>query len=201
MYISQGATSTDHNGIAMDSERLSQPPQITAGDHKAYMQYALCLATKSPPKPSNYRVGAVLVDPKTNSVVSTGYTLELEGNTHAEQCCFIKLAQSNGIAAKGNEVDLERDLASVVTTPLVLYTTVEPCSKRLSGNLPCAERILHLGQGTIGTVYVGVMEPEKFVAGNTGRKALENAGIEFVHVQGFETEILEVATAGHVRDP
>lgn len=129
-----------------------------------------------------------MVDTDTNKILAHGYTLELEGNTHAEQCCLIKLSQAHGVS--------EESLAQVLPKNLALYTTVEPCSKRLSGNLPCAERILRLA-GTIKTVYVGVMEPKKFVADNTGREALEMAGIQFVHVGGLEDEILTVAKAGH----
>ncbi|KAL2755997.1 hypothetical protein ACRALDRAFT_1064027 [Sodiomyces alcalophilus JCM 7366] len=169
-------------------------PQISPGDHRGYMQYALSLAKQSPPKPSNYRVGAVLVDRSTNTVLSTGYTLELPGNTHAEQCCFAKLAERHGVA----EEQLADAMASAGSGSLALYTTMEPCSQRLSGNLPCAQRILRLRR-LVGCVYVGVREPEKFVSENTGRKTLEEAGIEFVHVEGLEREILEVATAGHVR--
>lgn len=167
----------------------SERPNIEAGDHKGYMQYALSLATLSPPKPTNFRVGAVLVDSAKNTILSTGYTLEVEGNTHAEQCCFIKLAQAHGVA--------EEALGTAITGTLALYTTMEPCSHRLSGNLPCAQRILRL-HPLIQTVYVGVMEPEKFVSDNTGRRSLEEAGIRFVHVAGLEEEILAVATAGHV---
>lgn len=161
------------------------------------MQYALRLAEQSPPKPSNYRVGAVLVDRTTNTVLSTGYTLELPGNTHAEQCCFVKLAERHGVA-EGEQLADAMTRAGVGAGSLALYTTMEPCSERLSGNLPCAQRILRL-RPLVGRVYVGVSEPEKFVRQNTGRRALEEAGIEFVHVGGLEGEILEVATAGHVK--
>jgi pyrimidine deaminase RibD-like protein len=154
-----------------------------------YMQYALTLAKKSPPKPTNYRVGALLVDAATNTILETGYTLECEGNTHAEQSCFIKLAERHNVSEKG--------LASVLPDHVALYTTVEPCFKRLSGNLPCVERILQYGNA-IKTVYVGIKEPEKFVGQNTGRKQLEDAGIKVILVEGMEDEILKVATAGHV---
>ncbi|KAF6819326.1 cytidine and deoxycytidylate deaminase [Colletotrichum sojae] len=169
-----------------------EPAPIAPGDHKAYLQYALSLAKQSPPKPTNYRVGAVLVNPKSNAVVATGYTLELPGNTHAEQCCFMKLAEQYEVA--------EEELGSVVETPLVLYTTMEPCSTRLSGNLPCTKRILRL-RSIVKTVYVGVQEPEKFVKDNTGRAALQRAGVDVVHVTGLEGDILKVATAGHVKGP
>lgn len=162
---------------------------INPGDHRAYMEYALSLAKKSPPKPSNYCVGAVLVDVPSNTILATGYTLELPGNTHAEQCCFIKLAAQHQVS--------EDSLKDVLPREMALYTTMEPCSKRLSGNLPCADRILQLA-GSIEIVYVGVMEPEKFVAENTGRRALETAGITFEKVEGLEDDILAVAKAGHV---
>lgn len=157
--------------------------------HLQYMQQALELARKSPPKPTNYRVGAFLVDTKTDTILATGYTLECEGNTHAEQCCFIKMAEAHGIQ--------EDALADVLPQDTVLYTTVEPCFKRLSGNLPCVQRILKLRRA-IGTVYVGVKEPEKFVGENTGRKQFEDAGVKVVLVKGMEEEILKVAMAGHV---
>jgi pyrimidine deaminase RibD-like protein len=160
----------------------------TSHSHSEYMRQALALAQKSPPKPTNYRVGALLVNAKTNSILASGYTLECEGNTHAEQCCFIKLAEAYKIP--------EEALAEVLPAETVLYTTVEPCFKRLSGNIPCVERILRLGNA-IKTVYVGVKEPEKFVGENTGRKQLEEAGIRVFVIEGMEKEILEVATAGH----
>jgi pyrimidine deaminase RibD-like protein len=166
-------------------------PAIAPGDHKAYMQYALSLANLSPLKPTNYRVGAVLVDESTNTILATGYTLELEGNTHAEQCCLLKLSAQHGIP--------EERLVEVLPENAVLYTTVEPCGKRLSGHLPCVDRILKLGRG-IKTVYVGIKEPEKFVGKNKGRVKLEEAGIKVILVEGLSSEILNVATAGHKND-
>ena len=77
---------------------------------------------------------------------------------------------------------------------------MEPCGKRLSGNLPCVDRILATRTGVNGgirTVYIGVQEPETFIGQNTGRTKLEKAGIKYVHVAGLEDDILKVATAGH----
>lgn len=162
---------------------------IKPNDHRAYMEYALSLARKSPPKPTNYCVGAVIVDQSNNTILADGYTLEMDGNTHAEQCCLIKLSEKYQVP--------EEKLRDVLPRNLALYTTVEPCSKRLSGNKPCAVRILSLA-GVIDVVYVGVMEPKKFVEDNTGRDALEKAGVRFEHVGGLEEEILRVAKAGHI---
>ncbi|KAF4992824.1 hypothetical protein FDECE_13610 [Fusarium decemcellulare] len=163
---------------------------IEPGNHKAAMQRALGLANNSPPKPTNFRVGALIVRLDDNAVIADGYTLELPGNTHAEECCLLKLAEQNDTT--------EENLSNVFKTPHVLYTTVEPCFKRLSGKLPCVQRVLRQ-KSWITKVYVGVQEPETFVGENTGRKTLEDAGVEVQLVPGLEDEILKVATAGHVK--
>jgi pyrimidine deaminase RibD-like protein len=180
---------SDHEALKMMPDL--RPLSIAAGDHRAYMYHALSLACRSPPKPTNYRVGALILDPTTNNILATGYTLELQGNTHAEQCCLIKISNMYGVT--------EEMLGDVLPPTIVLYTTVEPCGKRLSGNLPCVERILRLRK-VIKTVYVGVKEPEKFVGENVGRSKLEQAGIEVVLIEGMEEEILKVATAGHTQE-
>ncbi|KAB8073568.1 DRAP deaminase [Aspergillus leporis] len=170
-------------------------PSIAAGDHKGYMEYALEQARLSPPAPTKYCVGAVLVDADQNEILSTGYSMELlgdrpgdPGNTHAEQCCFIKVAEKHNLP--------EEQLGKVLPKNTVLYTTMEPCSKRLSGNRTCVERILRLADA-IRVVYVGIKEPDVFIAQNTGRKALEDAGVQVRFVEGVEDRILEVSTAGH----
>ncbi|KHO01792.1 cytidine and deoxycytidylate deaminase [Metarhizium album ARSEF 1941] len=160
----------------------------TEQDHDKLMRHALALAKSSPPKPSNFRVGALLVNLDNGQVVAEGYTLECEGNTHAEECCLIKLAEQHATKEEG--------LADIINTPHALYTTIEPCFKRLSGKLSCVERILQQ-QSWIREVYLGVQEPEKFVSKNPGREMLESSGITVAAVPGFEKEILEVATAGH----
>ncbi|KAK0774807.1 hypothetical protein LTR91_017803 [Friedmanniomyces endolithicus] len=165
--------------------------------HQKYMQLALDEARKSPPKPTNFCVGACLVTPSSGggdgALLVTGYTLECEGNTHAEQSCFIKLSRQYGC-------DVEQ-LGERLPTGTVLYTTMEPCNKRSVGNTPCVDRILMLkrddGSQAVTTAYVGVSEPETFVGANAGKAKLENAGIRVEHVPGLEDEILKVATAGH----
>lgn len=178
----------------MDYSNPPALPQLGPTDHLGHLEYCLTLAKLSPPKPTNYRVGALLLSPSTNTLLSTGYTLELPGNTHAEQVCFSKLCTEH-------QKTLET-LADVLPGDTVLYTTVEPCAKRLSGNMTCVERILKInskGEG-IKKIYVGVREPEKFVGENFGRKMLEDAGIQVILVEGLETAILEVAEAGHEKN-
>ncbi|KAL8788308.1 MAG: hypothetical protein Q9195_007364 [Heterodermia aff. obscurata] len=171
-------------------------PSIPPNDHKAYMSYALSRAQLSPPSPTKFCIGAVLVDADQNPILSTGYSLELPpahpehdpGSTHAEQVCFLKIAQQHNLP--------ESQIGSVLPPNTVLYTTMEPCNKRLSGNRTCVERILGLG-GAVKVVYVGIREPGVFVGENRGMERLREAGVGVEIVEGMEEEILEVARAGH----
>jgi len=179
------------------STMASEPPHptISAGDHKAYMEYALERACLSPPASTKFCVGAVLVDADENVILSTGYSLELPrdslgdpGSTHAEQCCFIKVAQKHNLP--------EERIGEVLPKNTVLYTTMEPCNKRLSGNRTCVERILRLN-GAIKVIYVGIREPEVFVGENVGMQKLKDAGVIVEVVEGMQDRILQVSTAGH----
>ncbi|PYI26088.1 cytidine deaminase-like protein, partial [Aspergillus indologenus CBS 114.80] len=156
--------------------------------HKHYMTLALTQARRSPPAPTKFCVGAVLVDADTHTVLATGYSMELPGdrpgdpgNTHAEHCCFIKVAARHGLP--------EDRIAEVLPPNTVLYTTMEPCNRRLSGARTCCDRIVGLGDA-IKVVYVGIREPETFISENTGRGRLEAAGVRVVVVEGLEEEIL-----------
>lgn len=118
-------------------------------------------------------------------MLSTGYSRELEGNTHAEECAIKKYTEENGNTAFA----LRERTASI-------YTTMEPCSVRLSGNTPCVDSILSCG--FIGKVYVGVEEPTDFVVCE-GVAKLRRAGIEvFVVVEeGLSEDCLKEARRGH----
>ncbi|KAK4126949.1 cytidine deaminase-like protein [Parathielavia appendiculata] len=177
---------------------MKSHPVIAPGDHKAYMAYAVEKARLSPPSPSKFCVGAVLVDADRNEVLSTGYSEELPrdrpgdpGSTHAEHCCFIKVADKHGIH--------DFDIAEVLPPNTVLYTTMEPCNERLSGNRTCVERILGLGNA-IKIVYVGIREPDTFIKQNNGIERLEKAGIKVVLLDqdpGLRALIWDATFAGH----
>ena len=129
------------------------------------MDMAIQLAHLSEPSPSAYCVGAVLS--KGDIVLATGYSRELPGNTHAEECALIKFG--------GSCVGAD------------MYTTMEPCSTRTSGRPPCVEHII---RAQIGRVYVGAMEPANFV-NCIGVSILQDAGIEVIVVEGFHLRCLE----------
>jgi pyrimidine deaminase RibD-like protein len=128
--------------------------------------------------------------------------MELPGNTHAEQNCLRKLRGDDDAADEDGEGD---GGAAQLPPGTVLYSTVEPCAMRLSGNRACVARVLATrggaGGGGIATVVYGLREPGTFVGESAGRRELEAAGVEVVVVPGLEEEILAVATAGHGAKP
>lgn len=150
-------------------------PEWGLEPNRKFMELALEEAKKCEGTETAFSVGAVLV--KDGEVLSTGYSRELPGNTHAEQCALEKYF------AKHNTKD--------VPEGTVIYTTMEPCSERLSGNEPCVQRIL---KSCIKTVFVGVLEPDTFVANNTGKQLLTEANVEYIHIPGYEEECLAAAT-------
>ncbi|KFY93388.1 hypothetical protein V498_04455 [Pseudogymnoascus sp. VKM F-4517 (FW-2822)] len=128
-------------------------PTFTVGDHEAFMEFALIQAQKSPPAGNKFCVGAILVDADNGKVLSTGFSLEYPrdykgdlGTTHAEQCCFIKIADEHDLP--------EERIHEVLPVNTVLYTTMEPCNERLSGNMTCATRILRLS----GAIKMSTLE-------------------------------------------
>lgn len=148
---------------------------------KKYMSLAIEEAKKSEPTPTAFCVGALLVN--GGKILSTGYSRELPGNTHAEQCALDKYFEENS--------------TDKVPAGTELYTTMEPCSLRLSGNEPCLDRVVKQN-GNISTVFVGVMEPSTFVKNNVSYEKLTNAGISYIKVDGFDEEAVEIAAKGHV---
>jgi pyrimidine deaminase RibD-like protein len=156
---------------------------VTAQD-RVYLKQALDEARKCIPTSTAYCVGCVIVDPTTQTILSTGFSRELPGNTHAEECALAKL--------KPNDATNDRELKG-----LDMYATMEPCSERLSGNKPCTDRILESG-GLIGRVVLGVREPDTFVK-CVGVEKLLAHGIVVVRNDDEELErvCLEVARRGH----
>ena len=124
------------------------------------MQMALSQAERCEYVSTAYSVGCVIV--KDGQVLGTGYSREMPGNTHAEQCALDKV----GPAAEGAD----------------LYTTMEPCSLRLSGNLPCVQRVI---AAKVRRVISAVSEPPDFVAECTGLQQLRDAGVSVTVLTRF----------------
>lgn len=151
-------------------------PEWAISPHRKYMEMAIAEAEKCGETETQFNVGAVLVH--NGTILATGRTRELPGNTHAEQCALEKYASP---LPPGTE----------------LYTSMEPCTFRLSGNLPCADRVI---SSNITTCFVGVLEPDTFVKDNSSYSKLTTQGIEYIHVPGYEERCLAAAKKGHKQD-
>ncbi|KAG8745116.1 hypothetical protein FRC10_008727 [Ceratobasidium sp. 414] len=162
-------------------------------DRVRYMRLALEEAAKCEPTPTAFCVGCVItvptvVDPVVHTILSTGYSRELPGNTHAEANALAK-ARANTDELRqtfGEDVDRLLQTADV-------YTTLEPCSVRTSGLAPCADALI---AAKVRTCIIGVSEPDDFVQCEGSRK-LQDAGVEIVRLEGMEAECLAAARRGH----
>lgn len=134
------------------------------------MQRALEISKQAPLSKDRYSVGALLTDSKGGEV-ATGYTSELRSGQHAEECALEKVAARQAILTAGT-----------------IYTTIEPCSLRLSGQTPCVRRILAAG---LARVVMALPEPASFVHCE-GRAFLAAAGIEVVELPEFAAAVLDL---------
>ncbi|GAA6048896.1 hypothetical protein JCM3770_007109 [Rhodotorula araucariae] len=148
-------------------------PTTSAPEHVRFMRQALAEARKSVPVETAFCVGAVLVS-RDSTVLATGYSRELPGNTHAEQCALDKLRSSAATSKGPTSGNSPSSQSEDVLDGASIYTTMEPCSTRLSGNVPCVQRILETG---VQRVYMGVEEPRDFVECE-GTRLLRQAGKE-----------------------
>ncbi|GIF09724.1 cytidine/deoxycytidylate deaminase family protein [Actinoplanes siamensis] len=121
---------------------------------------AIDLSRLSPPSPTHYAVGAVVVGPSGNPM-ATGYTGETDPHFHAEEEALAKLA--------GRGLDL---------TGVTMYTSLEPCTVRKSRPVSCTELILASG---IRRVVLALREPLRF-ADCTGVETLLGHGVEVAEI-------------------
>lgn len=170
----------------------------------AFMRLAVEAGRKCHPVESAYNVGAVLTKVESTgieSLLASGFSRQLPGNTHAEECALLNLSLSQKSSKNGTtdeekhetlndhrhtsnaeylmELRKEEDCARGLAKECILYTTMEPCSKRLSGNRCCTSRIIAAG---ISRVVVGVKEPPTFVDCE-GSGLLKEAGVEVVYIE------------------
>lgn len=163
------------------------------------MRLALAEAAKCEPVPTAFCVGCVITVPTlgsdgttTQKILSTGYSRELPGNTHAEANALAKAhAQANTEALRQTFGD-GAEPANLLRMADV-YTTLEPCSVRLSGLGPCADALIAAG---IRNCIIGVNEPADFVQCEGTRK-LQDVGINVIWLDDLEAECLAMARRGH----
>lgn len=169
-----------------------------SSEHLAFMKLALDEANKCIPTPTAFCVGCVIVVPVFSAtgveervVISTGYSRELEGNTHAEANALAKAQDltpaelgkifPEGIPSGGG--------VGCLLEEADVYTTLEPCSIRTSGLPACADALVG---AKVRRCYIGVAEPDDFVICE-GADKLKRSGVEVVWLKGLEQECLDTA--------
>ncbi len=123
-----------------------------------WLNTAIELSRKCPVSESAFSVGAVLVSAAGNPI-ATGYSRETDAQDHAEE------------VALGRAAGAELDAAT-------LYSSLEPCLRRLSRPVSCAEMIAASG---LRRVVIAWLEPAVFQPGG-GAAWLEDRDITVVHL-------------------
>ncbi|UZJ56617.1 hypothetical protein CBS101457_005937 [Exobasidium rhododendri] len=180
--------------------------------HVIRLLQALQSASKCDETTAAFSVGCVIALSSSGDVLSTGYSREEPGNTHAEEVALNRLIREQRKSDSSEVLELD------------LYTTMEPCSTRLSKKASCVERVLDFNALRLGRdgktlrivrIFQGVREPEDFVK-CVGTRLLESNGLEVVTVTGpivmkksttkeevqlasgwLEREAIRLAKAGH----
>ena len=161
-----------------------------------YMRLAILEAEKCVSVSTAFNVGAVLVARDGSTTLATGYSRELPGNTHAEECCLLKVLKSekDQVAKIENyqvlksENDVQNDriaFSKDITKGATIYTTMEPCGERLSGKKCCAVLLIDAG---VKRVVQGIKEPENFISNPIGTRMLIESGIIVEYLKELEQE-------------
>jgi pyrimidine deaminase RibD-like protein len=134
--------------------------------------------TRIPTSPA----GTIVSIPEELMILATGFSRELEGNTHAEECALSKLC-----------ADLDKLGSSTEPFKLpqhsCIYTTMEPCTHRLSGKESCTDRLLSAG---ISRVVIGTPEPNFFVSDCDGIQRLKTQNVEVSVFNDYYDKCLEI---------
>ncbi len=120
-----------------------------------WMDAAIDLSRRCPFVPDRFNVGAVVV--AGGHELAHGYSRDVDSHVHAEESALSRLSGMNLAHA-------------------TIYTTMEPCSVRLSRPRTCTELILASG---IRRVVYAVREPA-FLVECDGVERLNRAGVEVI---------------------
>lgn len=140
---------------------------MTRDDDERLMRLAIDLAWRCPPSDAAYSVGAVIVA-ADGTELSRGFSREDDPHVHAEESALGKLAADDPRLAGA-----------------IIYSTLEPCSRRRSRPRCCAQLIIAAG---IGRAVIAWREPGLFVADAHGVGLLEEAGIAVTELPGLAAE-------------
>jgi diaminohydroxyphosphoribosylaminopyrimidine deaminase/5-amino-6-(5-phosphoribosylamino)uracil reductase len=139
-------------------------------DDRYWLEQAIDLSRSCPPTATAFSVGAIVVG-GDGSVLATGYSRENDPHDHAEEIALTKLPPD------------DPRLHSAV-----IYTSLEPCSKRASRPRTCTELILAAG---IPRVVFAWREPAIFVDCE-GAELLTAAGVGVVEIPSLAERVKEI---------
>ncbi|MFB9303243.1 dihydrofolate reductase family protein [Kibdelosporangium philippinense] len=126
---------------------------------------------KCPPSETAYPVGAVIVDSEGREI-ARGYSRETDPKAHAEEEALGKIPV--------NDPRLKT---------ATIYSSLEPCSKRMSRPRSCSQWIIDAG---IPRVVFALREPSRFVVGE-GFEMLAAAGVTVVERPDLAPEVKNVS--------
>jgi diaminohydroxyphosphoribosylaminopyrimidine deaminase/5-amino-6-(5-phosphoribosylamino)uracil reductase len=132
-----------------------------AGADEYWIREAVELSRLCPPSATAFSVGAILVS-QSGAVISTGFSRERFAMDHAEEAALARAADSG-----------RPDLAATT-----IYSSLEPCRRRVSSPRPCTELIAAAG---IGRVVVAWLEPPLFMPGG-GAGWLRGQGVTVIEL-------------------
>jgi pyrimidine deaminase RibD-like protein len=134
------------------------------------MRLAVSLARRCPPSDTAFSVGAVIVDAE-GAELSRGFSREGgDPVVHAEEAALAKLSPG------------EARLAGAT-----IYSTLEPCSQRMSRPRTCTELIIAAG---LRRVVIAWREPALFVADAQGYELLSRAGLTVTELPAFAADAI-----------
>jgi diaminohydroxyphosphoribosylaminopyrimidine deaminase/5-amino-6-(5-phosphoribosylamino)uracil reductase len=142
------------------------------------------LSRHCPPTDSAFSVGAVVVG-ADGALLAEGYSRDVGPRIHAEESALARLAVRRPAP----------DLAGAT-----IYSSLEPCSDRLSGSRTCTQMILSAG---LRRVVYALLEPPVFVDCQ-GVELLRAAGVEVIEMTELAAQVREinarVLTPGYIDD-
>ncbi|WP_209697782.1 deaminase [Kribbella aluminosa] len=138
-------------------------------DDRYWLERAIELSRSCPPSATAFSVGAIIVG--DGEILATGYSRETDPHDHAEEVALAKLPPRDPRLRNA-----------------VIYTSLEPCSKRASRPRTCTERILAAG---IPRVVLAWREPSIFVDCE-GAELLGAAGVEVVEMPSLAEQVKDI---------
>ncbi len=142
-----------------------------------WLREAIELSRCCPPSDTAFSVGAVLVSgdqARESSVIATGFSRERDPHDHAEETALVKATEGAADA----------ELADARLADATMYSSLEPCLRRLSRPRSCAQLIVAAG---IRRVVLAWEEPPVFVPGG-GARWLRDQGVTVVEVAELADE-------------